>query len=222
MYPETYRYLYFRNNETFYQTYIPFYTNISGYLCGIICSDVFLKLVNNNNNATQNYHRILKYKLAWWSLIPMFFVLISIGTLMMEQTFEKPSIFVAIFAGLYKNLWVIICGLFVFGMCFKMGGIFHKTSVLPSSTVLAKISFQAYLWHFAILHLMATLYRPPIYISRLNVITIIICSYIFSNIVAFFITTCFEYPINGFIKMSKRRDYKFRNNNNNTLELNSK
>lgn len=114
-----YRYLYFKDTEIYYQTYPPFYTNIGGYLFGIIAADIYIKSKRNNN--LNKYKGLLKYELLWWLILPTCFALLFIGGIFTSYSFEKPSLWISLYAGLYKNCWAIICCLALLGMCFKLG-----------------------------------------------------------------------------------------------------
>lgn len=110
--------MFFRNADTFYQTYPTFYTNLGGYLFGFLCGHLYLN--QRSNTAILRGH--LKYELAMWLLVPAVLVMLFSGYIFIYYDFAKPSIWLAAYAGLYKNLWVLICAGFVFLMCCKVGG----------------------------------------------------------------------------------------------------
>jgi len=115
----TYRYLYFRNSETFYQIYPPFYTNLGGYFMGFLCGHLYMKVKPSPKAAS--YSGKLSLELGMWLLIPVAMLVLLSGFIFIKHDFEKPSIWLAIYAGLYKNLWILICAGFVCCMCFKVG-----------------------------------------------------------------------------------------------------
>ncbi|KAL7737531.1 hypothetical protein ACLKA6_007657 [Drosophila palustris] len=117
--PETYRYLYFRNSETFYQIYPPFYTNLGGYSMGFLCGHLYLKV--RSSPKADSYRGKWSWELGMWLLIPVATLVLLSGFIFIKHDFEKPSIWLAIYAGLYKNLWILICAGFVCCMCFKVG-----------------------------------------------------------------------------------------------------
>ncbi|EDW02479.1 GH19863 [Drosophila grimshawi] len=119
MKPENYRYLYFRNVETFYSIYLPFYTNIGGYLMGFLCAHLYLKSRSTPNGAS--YKGNSKLELGMWMLFLILFLILFSGFIFIRHDFEKPSIWLALYACLYKNLWILVCAGFVCCMCFKVG-----------------------------------------------------------------------------------------------------
>uniref|UniRef100_A0A1A9VM92 Acyltransferase 3 domain-containing protein n=1 Tax=Glossina austeni TaxID=7395 RepID=A0A1A9VM92_GLOAU len=43
---KTYRYVFFKDFDTMYQSYVPFYTNLSGYIFGFICAEIYENYVH--------------------------------------------------------------------------------------------------------------------------------------------------------------------------------
>ncbi|XP_053963743.1 nose resistant to fluoxetine protein 6 [Anastrepha ludens] len=196
--PENYRYMFFRNAETFYQAYTPFYTNIGGYFFGFVTAELYMKL----RKYSKQYRGLMRYELSWWLLFPMAFGLLFGGAFFMSFEFENPSIWVALFASLYRNIWVLICCAVVFGMCLKLGWIAYEFCCLPFLRVFSKISYQAYLWHLVVLRLMGGYYRQPIYINRFYLIGQIIIAFFLTQLVAFVFALFVEYPVAEIIKYS--------------------
>jgi len=110
--------LYFRHSDTFYQMYPPFYTNLGGYLAGFLCGHLYLE--QRSNKAV--LRGLLKYELAIWLLVLATLGVLFSGYIFIRQDFAKPSLWLALYAGLHKNLWLLICAGFVFLMCCKVGG----------------------------------------------------------------------------------------------------
>ncbi|CAD7013860.1 unnamed protein product [Ceratitis capitata] len=194
--PENYRYMFFRNAETFYQAYTPFYTNIGGYLFGFITAELYLKLRNNCKQC----RGILKYELSWWLIFPIAFGLLFFAGFFMSIDFEEPSIWVALFANFYRNIWVLICCAVILGMCLKLGWIAYEFCCFKFFRIFSKISYQAYLWHLVILRVMGGFYRQPIYVNRFYLFCQIIIAFVLTQIVAFVFALFFEYPFAELIK----------------------
>lgn len=115
----TYRYLYFRHSETFYQIYPPFYTNMGGYFMGFLCGHFYLKMRSSPGGF--NLKGKWKSELGMWLLVPAALLVLFSGFIFIKYDFEKPSIWLAIYAGVIKNFWIMICGGFVCSMCCKVG-----------------------------------------------------------------------------------------------------
>ncbi|XP_017836319.1 nose resistant to fluoxetine protein 6 [Drosophila busckii] len=191
--PETYRYLYFRNAETFYQIYPPFYTNLSGYLVGFLCGHFYLKM-RSSISATA-FKGNWKFELFLWLLIPASMLVLFSGFIFIKHDFSRPSIWLALYAGVYKNLWILICAGFVCCMCFKVGWIAYEFCSLSIFRPLARISFQAFLWHVFVLRLVAGYFREPIYVNSFFLFCNVLLVFVLTQIMAFFMALLFEYPI---------------------------
>ncbi|KAH8284829.1 hypothetical protein KR054_001604, partial [Drosophila jambulina] len=209
--PETYRFLFFRHAETFYQMYPTFYTNLSGYLFGFICGHLYL----SQRSKAAILRGQLRYELAMWLLVPAGLVILFSGYIFIYYDFAKPSIWLAVYAGLYKNLWVLMCAGFVFFMCNKVGGKSDKLNFLwywqpthqsptgiaygfctwPVLRPLARISFQAYLWHVVVLRVVTGYIRQPTHVSTVFLICNVASALVFTLFVAFLMTVLLEYPL---------------------------
>ncbi|KAH8411059.1 hypothetical protein KR222_011279 [Zaprionus bogoriensis] len=202
--PETYRYLYFRHSETFYQIYPPFYTNLGGYFMGFLCGHLYLKL--RSTPTTGNLQGNRKFESGFWLLIPAALLTLFSGFIFIKHDFEKPSVWLAIYAGLIKNLWILICGGFVCCMCCKVGWIAYEFCSLSIFRPLARISFQAFLWHIFILRLVAGYFRDPIYINKFFLFGNVLLVFLLTQIVAFLMALLFEYPMAELIKLLTMHD----------------
>ncbi|KAH8370625.1 hypothetical protein KR093_004385 [Drosophila rubida] len=195
--PETYRYLYFRNSETFYQIYPPFYTNLGGYFMGFLCAQLYLKLRCSSSNLRRKW----SLQLGLCLLIPAAMLVLFSGFIFIRHEFEKPSILLAFYAGIYKNLWIMICGGFVCCMCFKVGWIAYEFCSLPMFRPLARISFQSFIWHVFILRLVAGYFRDPVYVNSFFLFGNVLLVFVLTQIVAFFMALLFEYPLVELLKL---------------------
>nr|XP_036223567.1 nose resistant to fluoxetine protein 6 isoform X1 [Bactrocera oleae]XP_036223568.1 nose resistant to fluoxetine protein 6 isoform X1 [Bactrocera oleae]XP_036223569.1 nose resistant to fluoxetine protein 6 isoform X1 [Bactrocera oleae]XP_036223570.1 nose resistant to fluoxetine protein 6 isoform X1 [Bactrocera oleae]XP_036223571.1 nose resistant to fluoxetine protein 6 isoform X1 [Bactrocera oleae] len=194
--PENYRYMFFRDAETFYLAYTPFYTNIGGYFFGIISAELYLKL----RNHSKQYRGLLKYELSWWLIFPVGFGLIFVAAFVMSFEINEPSIWTALFANFYRNVWALISSAAILGMCLKLGWIAYEFCRLPVLRILSKLSYQAFLWHLVVLRLIGGFYRQPIYINRFYLICQIVVAFVITQAVAFVFALFLEYPVAAIIK----------------------
>ncbi|XP_034652789.1 LOW QUALITY PROTEIN: nose resistant to fluoxetine protein 6 [Drosophila subobscura] len=194
--PETYRYLYFRESDTFYQIYPPFYTNLAGYLLGFLCGNLYL-----NQRQSGVIHRgQSKYELGLWLLVPAALGLLLSGYIFIKHDFEKPSLWLALYAGLYRNLWVLICGGFVYFMCCKVGGIAYRFCSLPVFRPLARLSFQVFLWHIVVLRVVAGYFRQPVYVTSFSLFCNVLVVFVLTHALAAFVALLLEYPMVEVVK----------------------
>ncbi|KAH8279262.1 hypothetical protein KR026_005093, partial [Drosophila bipectinata] len=190
--PETYRYMYFRHSDTFYQMYPPFYTNLGGYLFGFLGGHLYI----HQRSSTVVLRGKLRYELGMWLLVLAILGLLMSGYIFMRHDFAKPSLWLALYAGLHKNLWVLICAGFVFLMSCKVGvGMAYALCTMPVFRPLARISFQAFLWHIVVIRVVVGGIRQPVYVSSLFLICNVLSVFILTLIVSAFWALLLEYPL---------------------------
>ncbi|XP_046810700.1 nose resistant to fluoxetine protein 6 isoform X2 [Lucilia cuprina] len=198
--PETFRYLYFKDTDTFYLTYPQFYCNMGGYLVGFMCAEIYLKVLLPQKHKLSKYRGFMKFEIILLFVIFLTGIgLLFSGNLVLQYNFEKPSVWLSLYASLYRNIWSIFGGFILLFMLLKMGWIAYEIACLPIFRILGRISFQSYLWHVTVLRFLGGFYRQPIYLNEFYVVGQIILAFILTNFVAFFVALFVEYPITGII-----------------------
>lgn len=86
---------------------------------GFLCGHFYLQSRSTPDGG--NLKGKWKFELGLWLLIPAALLVLFSGFIFIKYDFEKPSVWLAIYAGMIKNLWIMICGGFVCCMCFKVG-----------------------------------------------------------------------------------------------------
>ncbi|KAM7345043.1 uncharacterized protein ACRADG_011514 [Cochliomyia hominivorax] len=216
--PENYRYLYFKDVDTFYLTYPQFYCNIGGYLVGFLCAEIYLKNSNFKKLKLNKYRGVIKYELV---LLVFLFVLVMgllfSGNLVIHDT-VKNRLVLSLYASLYRNIWCILGGFMLLFMLKKMGWIIYEIACLPIFRLMGRISFQTYLWHVTVLRLLEGFYRQPIYLNEFYMFSQIILAFILTHFVAFMVALFVEYPISEVINSILKRDL-FKNEKDSANEM---
>ncbi|XP_046810082.1 uncharacterized protein LOC111678138 [Lucilia cuprina] len=192
--PESFRFIHVKDEEAFHKLYTPFYTNLGGYLFGIICGEIYEKYCHN-----ADFHKRLAripskiFEFAFWLCIAIGVWICWLGSVFI---FYEPSLWTALYAGLNRNLIVVIVfgGLVFLGMFCKTLSV-SELLCHSAFRILARLSFQIYLWHFSILHLLNGHKREPIFVNHLQHAVNTIGLVVFSLCVAFIVTIAFEYPL---------------------------
>uniref|UniRef100_A0A1A9VM91 Acyltransferase 3 domain-containing protein n=1 Tax=Glossina austeni TaxID=7395 RepID=A0A1A9VM91_GLOAU len=112
--PESFRFLFFLNIEEFYQSYVPFYTNMGGYIIGFILADIY---ANCKDNANLNKW----IQLGFWLAIPAAFAFLFSGLFFIDSGIERPSLWLALYAGLYRKVFIAIAMWAIWAMFYKAG-----------------------------------------------------------------------------------------------------
>lgn len=157
---------------------------------GFLCAQFYLKF--RPLPEAKSSKGKWQLELGLWLLVLAILLILFSGYIFIKFDFEKPSIWLALYAGVYKNLWILICAGFVCCMCFKVGckwsglfscsfgtlliltllcfpiflaGLAYEFCSLSVFRPLARISFQAFLWHVFVLRIVAGSFRQPVYVN---------------------------------------------------------
>ncbi|XP_061400558.1 nose resistant to fluoxetine protein 6 [Musca vetustissima] len=202
--PEYYRYFYFQNSETYYKTYFPFYCNLGGYLMGIICAEIYANSSKFQELKREcgKYAGLLKVQVPFLLIMMVigFGILLS-GLIFDSQSIQESSVWVALYAAFYRNLWIIFGGIALMSMILKFGWIAYDIANLNIFRILGRLTFQMYLWHINIVRLLFGFYRQPFYVNAFFAIGQIILAFILSAIVAFFVALLVEYPMSNIVNV---------------------
>lgn len=136
--------------DGFLNYYIPAHTNAGNYFAGLGMAMLY-------NNYKKNRVDVSKYK----SFVFIFYAQFPIGLmaflsayLFYAYDFEKPALWIAVFAALSKNIWGILGAFLMFGFIGGIGGIIRNFFHLPIFTPLGRIAYCVYLIHFDVFRLL--------------------------------------------------------------------
>ncbi|XP_055921072.1 nose resistant to fluoxetine protein 6-like [Eupeodes corollae] len=203
--PDSYRYLFWTNGDTMYKGYAPFYTNFGGFVFGTISGFIYLKYKNEGLNLKDKKAKI---NLVIFALIPLPFLLLLSGEIFYQIEFPKPSIWISLYAALFRNIWAIICCALVLLMAFKAGSILYKFSSMKIFVPLGRISFQVYLIHSNVIRCLVGSVRQPLYVNNLTVAMYVLASIAISFMAAFFMYLLFELPLTTLVNTAVKRNEK--------------
>ncbi|XP_037826175.1 O-acyltransferase like protein-like, partial [Lucilia sericata] len=187
---KSFRYFYLINIETGSHLYLPSYTNLHGFLIGILCGELYMKYLRKKPKAKKSLGKILKYSpyIGWPCIIGIFYV----GT---ELLWQKPSIWTALYGLLQRHVTVTIVAVTtIMLMLSKPGSISKLLSSLPFR-LLARISYQVYLWHFIIILIIANFFSQPINVTYYLMLIVLVLAYISANFVGLIAAVAIEYPV---------------------------
>lgn len=103
----SYRFTYF-DIEAYDKIYTPFYTNLFGYLFGIVCGEIYLKYTRNEETRKFMREQTL-YIVASHLLVILAFLLFWLGPIL---DVRGPSLWSALYAGMHRNIWIMtVCGI---------------------------------------------------------------------------------------------------------------
>lgn len=149
----------------------------------MIAAFIYFKLQQDKVDLQKSRIFNILWNLVW----PIFIILLSGSWVCSTFAFERPTIFTAICAALYKNLWGILLTIVLLGYNSRMGG--HVKAYLDSSLnqLFGKANYGFYLTHMTVLKLMVGNFHQPYFFSFPNlvflVINVTLTSYLVGSIV---------------------------------------
>ncbi|XP_073821718.1 nose resistant to fluoxetine protein 6-like [Musca autumnalis] len=187
--PETYRYGFVKDYELYYLSYTPFYTNLGGYLFGLLCGEIYLKFFANETKS-KKLQTMLQYL---WPVVPLTaWYIYYLGTILI---FHEPSLWTALYSGLHRNIWIlIVCGIPVMSMACNAESLVSKFCRLPMFRIFARLTPQAFMWHCLVLQVTTAYHRQPQYITATYYACQCIITIGLSTILAFFGYLLLEIP----------------------------
>ncbi|XP_061395926.1 nose resistant to fluoxetine protein 6-like [Musca vetustissima] len=190
--PETYRYGYVKDFKLFTHTYTPFYTNLGGYLFGIVCGEIYQKYICHTEKR-----KIFSYL---WIIVPLAAWFINYAGAI--AIMSKASIWTALYTGLNRNLWIVfVCGIPILAMAFNEESLVSRFCRLPMFRVLARLSPQMYLWHCLVLYVTSAYHRQPQFVNLIHLINQGTITTTLSTVVAFFGYLFLEIPFSEICKV---------------------
>lgn len=141
------KYIYDSQSDGFFSYYIPTHTNAGNYFAGLGMALFYLHLKKNRID-------ISKYK----SFTFLFYAIFPIGLLswlsaylFYTNNFEKPAIWLAIYAAVSKNVWGILGAVMGFAFLAGVGGIIRRIFYLPIFQPIGRLTYCIYLVHMCVL-----------------------------------------------------------------------
>ncbi|XP_037888711.1 nose resistant to fluoxetine protein 6-like [Glossina fuscipes] len=191
--PESFRFLFFLNIEEFYQSYVPFYTNMGGYIIGFILADIYA-----NCKDSDSLNKWIQ--LGFWLAFPAGFGFLFSRLFFIDSDIERPSLWLALYAGLYRKVFIAIAMWAIWAMFYKAGFILYHFANTPFVRTLGRMSFQIYLWHFSVIRVVIGSHRQPVFLSESFMFFQIIVVFVITSLTAFAMTIILEFPMANVIK----------------------
>ncbi|KAM7343498.1 nose resistant to fluoxetine protein 6-like isoform 1-T2 [Cochliomyia hominivorax] len=187
VFPESYRYFYFKDLESPKYLYFSTYTNINSFQLGIICGLIYMRYLRGNEENKKRLSKILKYApyLGW----PFIIGILYLGAINMEHT--ETTIWTSAYGLLQRHVGLAIVAIIVIlrGFCFG-GGIFKSTIF----RFLSRISYQIYLWQIVFLTNLVAVFNEPVHLNFYNLLLFHITTFISIILISVMVALLVEYP----------------------------
>uniref|UniRef100_A0A182NJB8 Acyltransferase 3 domain-containing protein n=1 Tax=Anopheles dirus TaxID=7168 RepID=A0A182NJB8_9DIPT len=146
--------------------YIPTHTNFGSYLAGLMAGLMYHKLKRAGFVADRHNG----FRVLWYASLPAAIVLLLSAYIFYAYDFEKPAIWIALYAALSKNLWGALFGVLFVGLAFGVGGFLRSALNNPIFRPLGKVTYCVFLCHLFVIRVTLGNVRQPIYVSDVRIL----------------------------------------------------
>uniref|UniRef100_A0A182SBI9 Acyltransferase 3 domain-containing protein n=1 Tax=Anopheles maculatus TaxID=74869 RepID=A0A182SBI9_9DIPT len=181
--PEALKYVLWYD-EMYRKMYIPTHTNFGGYLAGLMAGLMYHRLKRADFVAVRHKG----FLVLWHASLPAAIVLLLSAYIFYAYDFEKPALWIAIYAALSKNLWGALFGVLFVGVAFGVGGFLRAALNKSIFRPLGKVTYCVFLCHLFVIRVTLGNVRQPIYVSDMRIVS---CHKEITSLLLFFNTICF-------------------------------
>ncbi|XP_065086708.1 nose resistant to fluoxetine protein 6-like [Ochlerotatus camptorhynchus] len=193
--PEALKYVLWYD-ESYRKMYIPTHTNYGSYLAGLIAGLTYHKLKRSDFNV----RRHKPFLMVWYLALPMAIMLLLSAFMFYAYDFEKPAVWIALYAALSKNLWGLIFGVLFVGLAFGVGWFLKRLLSNPMFRPLGKITYAVYLCHLFVIRATFGNIRQPIYVSDVRILVATSSTLVLSYIMGLLLCLGIEIPFSNLQK----------------------
>ncbi|XP_055533122.1 nose resistant to fluoxetine protein 6-like [Wyeomyia smithii] len=181
--PQDERFLYWF--DRMYQlVYIPFHTNLGCYFGGVILGIIYYKQRKHRHNGNQSWYM----KLLWYGAAPIGLLCLMSNTIFYVNNFEKPSIWMAIYYPVMKNIWVFLGAIILYGIIYEYNRVIKGFLYFSIFVPLGRLTYCAYVCHVFMLKNVFFGSREVGYFSKMSlfskVITVVVAAYFMGLLLA--------------------------------------
>uniref|UniRef100_A0A182FHE2 Acyltransferase 3 domain-containing protein n=1 Tax=Anopheles albimanus TaxID=7167 RepID=A0A182FHE2_ANOAL len=152
--------------------YIPTHTNAGSYLAGLIGGLMYraLKQRVGGIDATGRHDKL--FRILWYAAFPVAIAMLLSAYLFYAFEFEKPALWIALYAGLCRNLWGLLFAVLFVGLAVGGVGVGALRGALcsPIFRPLGKVTYGAFLCHLFIIRVTLGNVRQPVYVSDMRIL----------------------------------------------------
>ncbi|XP_063697877.1 nose resistant to fluoxetine protein 6-like [Culicoides brevitarsis] len=144
--PHERKFIYNSESKGFLYYYIPAHTNAGNYFAGLGMALLY-------NYFKKNRIDISKYKsfvFGFYAIFPIGLLAWLSAFLFYTYEFEKPALWIALFAVFSKNIWGILGAFLMFGFIGGIGGIIRRMFYMPIFGSIGRLTYCIYLIHMCV------------------------------------------------------------------------
>ncbi|XP_052873708.1 nose resistant to fluoxetine protein 6-like [Anopheles cruzii] len=181
--------------------YIPTHTNGGSYLAGLMAGLMYRKLKHRGFEAARNKQFIV----LWYASLPVAIASLLSAYIFYAYDFEKPALWIALYAALAKNLWGILFGVLFVGLALGVGGFIRRALRNPIFRPLGKVTYCVFLCHLFIIRVTLGNERQPIYVSDMRILVSTSSTLVLAHVMGTLMCLLIEIPFANVQKAIFRR-----------------
>ncbi|XP_058830752.1 nose resistant to fluoxetine protein 6-like [Topomyia yanbarensis] len=171
--------------DRMYQTvYIPFHTNMGCYFGGVILGMIYYKQRKLSHKGNRSWY----LKLLWYGSAPVGLLCLMCNMIFYVYNFEKPSIWMALYYPVMKNMWIFLGAIMLYGVIHEYNKTIKEFLNFSIFVPLGRLTYCAYVCHVFMLKNVFFGTREVGYFSKMSlfskVITVVVAAYFMGLILA--------------------------------------
>ncbi|XP_063697874.1 nose resistant to fluoxetine protein 6-like [Culicoides brevitarsis] len=198
-------------DKTYQKFYLPSHMNIGPYLYGMITGVLLHNIRLFKVKITQS--RLLTG--IWYLVVPIAVGTLLSGFIFYENNFEKPSLWIAIYASVSKNSWGLLGIIFILGLVSGASKLVKNFLDHPVFKPLGKITFSVFLCHTFIIRVTLGDIRAGRHLSDMHLLGNVCSTFFLSYLLGFLLHVLIEAPflviLKSFFKVEKKSEQKLKN-----------
>ncbi|XP_049542768.1 nose resistant to fluoxetine protein 6-like [Anopheles darlingi] len=149
--------------------YIPTHTNAGSYLAGLMGGLIYRSLKQRGFDAAGRRYKL--FRILCYTALPVAIAMLLSAYLFYAYEFEKPAIWIALYAGFCRNLWGLLFAILFLGLALGVGvGVLRRVLCSPIFRPLGKVTYCAFLCHLFIIRVTLGNVRQPVYVSDMRIL----------------------------------------------------
>ncbi|ETN62656.1 hypothetical protein AND_005646 [Anopheles darlingi] len=149
--------------------YIPTHTNAGSYLAGLMGGLIYRSLKQRGFDVAGRRYKL--FRILCYTALPVAIAMLLSAYLFYAYEFEKPAIWIALYAGLCRNLWGLLFAILFLGLALGVGvGVLRRVLCSPIFRPLGKVTYCAFLCHLFIIRVTLGNVRQPVYVSDMRIL----------------------------------------------------
>ncbi|XP_052895879.1 uncharacterized protein LOC128303065 [Anopheles moucheti] len=177
--------------DKFYlQAYIPTHINFGNYMLGVLTGVIYTELRKRSINLAESR----TFRAVWYATIIVVPLSMLPGYIFYVNDFETPSVWMAVYFVISKNLFGIAAGIVIIGSIYGVNGVLQRILNYPFFEPLGRLAYGAYLIHPFVMRYMFVSARGPVYYSDILTLSLVLGATVMSCLMSLLFCLLLELP----------------------------